>query len=71
MRKKNIKSYIKASVCITMISLLTGCTGNFEDYNMNPFGPTPDDLLGDMRNSMREEHLILNITIDICIRETV
>lgn len=47
MRKKNIKSYIKASACITMISLLTGCTGNFEDYNMNPFGPTPDDLLGD------------------------
>ena len=43
MRKKNIKSYIKASACITMISLLTRCNGKFEDYNMNTFGPTDGD----------------------------
>lgn len=29
------------------ISLLSGCTGNFEDYNKNPYGPLSSDLLGD------------------------
>lgn len=26
---------------------MTGCTGKFEEYNTNPFGPTPQDMLGD------------------------
>lgn len=38
---------IKKCTGILLMSLLTGCTGNFEDYNKNPGGPTPEDLLGD------------------------
>lgn len=47
MKKKNIRNYIKASACMAIASLLAGCTGNFEDYNTNPYGPGKGDLLGD------------------------
>lgn len=43
-KKMNI---IKTSAIAAALMLMTGCTGNFEDYNTNPYGPTPDDLLGD------------------------
>ena len=29
------------------VLLLAGCTGQFEDFNKNPYGPTSDDMLGD------------------------
>lgn len=43
-RRLNI---IKTSAFATALVLMTGCTGNFEDYNTNPFGPTPEQMLGD------------------------
>lgn len=41
---KKIKAYI---VSITAIALLTNCTGQFEDFNRNLYGPTSGDMLGD------------------------
>ena len=33
-----------------MASVLAGCTGKFEEYNTNPFGPTPEQMVGDGAN---------------------
>lgn len=46
-KKRIMRNCIKLSACILMTSLITGCTGKFEEYNTNPFGPTPQDMLGD------------------------
>lgn len=32
---------------VTSIALLMGCTGQFEDFNTNPYGPTTNDMSGD------------------------
>lgn len=45
--KNMMRKYVKLSACVLMASLMTGCTGKFEEYNTNPFGPTPQDMLGD------------------------
>ena len=42
-----MRKYVKLSACVLMTLLMTGCTGKFEEYNTNPFGPTPQDMLGD------------------------
>ena len=42
-----IKRGAKLSACLLTAGLLAACTGNFEEYNTNPFGPTPEDMLGD------------------------
>ena len=39
--KNMMRKYVKLSACVLMASLMTGCTGKFEEYNTNPFGPTP------------------------------
>lgn len=44
--KNMMRKYVKLSACVLMASLMTGCTGKFEEYNTNPFGPTPQDMLG-------------------------
>lgn len=33
-----------------MASVLAGCTGKFEEYNTNPYGPTPEQMVGDGAN---------------------
>lgn len=38
---------IKTSAFAAALVLMTGCTGSFEEYNTNPFGPTPEQMLGD------------------------
>lgn len=45
---KKIFNFIAAS-CL-LASVLAGCTGKFEDFNKNPYGPTPEDMLGDAAN---------------------
>ena len=45
---KKIFKFIAAS-CL-MASVLAGCTGKFEEYNTNPFGPTPEQMVGDGAN---------------------
>lgn len=42
---KKIFKFIAAS-CL-MASVLASCTGKFEDYNKNPYGPTTEDMKGD------------------------
>ena len=42
---KKIFKFIAAS-CL-MASVLAGCTGKFEEYNTNPYGPTPEEMKGD------------------------
>lgn len=50
--KNNFMRRAGRLACLTMAGLMTAgvissCTGNFEEYNTNPFGPTPEDMLGD------------------------
>jgi len=40
----NYQKYILASALLIAFS---SCTGNFEEYNKNPYGPTAEDMLGD------------------------
>ncbi len=35
--KNMMRKYVKLSACVLMASLMTGCTGKFEEYNTNPF----------------------------------
>lgn len=42
-----INKCAKISAYIVVASMVAGCTGMFEDYNTNPFGPTQDDMKGD------------------------
>lgn len=37
---------IFAASCL-LASVLASCTGKFEDFNKNPYLPTPDDMIGD------------------------
>lgn len=46
-KNKIIKKFAKLSVCTLLVALATGCTDKFEEYNTNPFGPKPDQMLGD------------------------
>lgn len=32
---------------VAALALMTSCTGQFEDFNKNPYGPTSGDMLGD------------------------
>ncbi len=50
----NIKNTVIKSILLTLPLggvggglLLSSCTGNFEEYNKNPYGPTAEDMLGD------------------------
>ena len=45
MDMKRLGKYMILSV--TAAALLAGCTGKFEDYNTNPYGPTDGDMKGD------------------------
>ena len=45
MKREN--KYIKGLFALTASALLFGCTGSFEEYNTNPFEPTPDQMQGD------------------------
>lgn len=45
---KKIFKFIAVS-CL-MASVLAGCTGKFEEYNTNPYGPTPEQMVGDGAN---------------------
>lgn len=47
MKRNKINKYVKATVSVALLSMMTGCTGNFEELNTNPFGPTPEQMLGD------------------------
>ena len=53
---KKIFKFIAAS-CL-MASVLSGCTGKFEEYNKNPYDPTSeqmgDALLGQDLQNMQE-----------------
>ncbi len=52
MNKNNIiKKCTKLSAYVLIISSVIGCTGKFEEYNTNPFGPTPEEMLGDNANT--------------------
>lgn len=42
-----IKRGAKLTASLLTAGLLAACTGNFEEYNTNPYGPTPEDMLGD------------------------
>ena len=33
-----------------MASVLASCTAKFEEYNTNPYGPTPEQMVGDGAN---------------------
>lgn len=44
---KHILNIIKGIPVIVLCAAVTGCTGNFEEYNTNPYGPTLEDLAGD------------------------
>ena len=46
-KNKIIKKFAKLSVYTLLVALGTGCTDKFEEYNTNPFGPKPDQMLGD------------------------
>lgn len=37
----------KLIFCLCACIFLWSCTGKFEEYNTNPYGPTPEDMLGD------------------------
>lgn len=45
MDMKRLGKYMILSV--TAAALLAGCTGKFENYNTNPYGPTDGDMKGD------------------------
>ena len=45
---KKIFKFIAAS-CL-MASVLASCTAKFEEYNTNPYGPTPGQMVGDGAN---------------------
>ena len=45
---KKIFKFIAAS-CL-MASVLASCTAKFEEYNTNPYGPTPEQMVGDGAN---------------------
>ena len=45
---KKIFKFIAAS-CL-MASVLSGCVGKFEEYNTNPYNPTPEQMFGDAAN---------------------
>ena len=51
-----IKRGAKLTASLLTAGLLAACTGNFEEYNTNPYGPTPEDMLGDnaITNSLIE-----------------
>lgn len=49
--EKNMKKYVKGALCLVASSLIVGCTGSFEDYNTNPYAPTPEQMEGDNANT--------------------
>jgi hypothetical protein len=49
-KNKIIKKFAKLSVYTLLVALGTGCTDKFEEYNTNPFGPKPDQMLGDKKH---------------------
>lgn len=49
--EKNMKKYIKGALYLAASTLVFGCTGSFEEYNTNPYGPTPEQMLGDNANT--------------------
>ena len=48
-----INKCARISAYIVVASMVAGCTGMFEDYNTNPFGPTQDDMKGDNASTER------------------
>lgn len=44
---KHILNIIKGIPVIVLCAAVTGCTGDFEEYNTNPYGPTLEDMAGD------------------------
>lgn len=44
---KHILNIIKGIPVVVLCAAVTGCTGNFEDYNTNPYAPTLEDMAGD------------------------
>lgn len=51
--KKNyiISKCARLSACVLIVSSMIGCTSKFEEYNTNPFGPTPGEMQGDNANT--------------------
>lgn len=47
MKYKLIHKCAKFSALVAVASMIAGCTGKFEEYNTNPYGPTPEDMIGD------------------------
>ena len=45
--KRENKYIIKGVFALMAASLAFGCTGDFEEFNTNPFAPTPDQMMGD------------------------
>lgn len=46
-KNKILKTFANLSVYALLTVQMTGCTDNFEEYNTNPFGPKPNQMLGD------------------------
>lgn len=46
MKRDKIKNSIRLSA-LSSLFLLAACTGKFEEFNTNPYGPTPEDMEGD------------------------
>ena len=48
MKRYNYRNTIIGSMALAVCALsFTGCTGRFEEFNTNPYAPTPDQMLGD------------------------
>lgn len=47
MKYNLINKCAKISAFVVVASMIASCTGKFEEYNTNPYGPTQEDMIGD------------------------
>ena len=58
--KRENKYIIKGVFALMAASLAFGCTGDFEEFNTNPFAPTPDQMMGDNAGTAADLATMIN-----------
>lgn len=61
--KRYNKYIVKGVFALLTVVLAAGCTGDFEEFNTNPFAPTPDQMMGDNAGTAADLGIMFNAVI--------